>query len=705
MDRHLNYVNLSLIALLSLFSQFIYAANEQPLAVAGVLDLRSWDLKQTGSVNLDGEWEFYWQQLLTPEDFNTSPSPNNKDFIYIPSKWNKGVNEQKELPEYGYATFKLKVLLGDNHKDLMFRFQRILSSHTLYINGELVKTVGTVGKSASDTHARVFTFVKSKDNASRDIELVIQVANFTFSEGGISNSIQLGPEENIRQLRERNIALALFCSGSLMIMGIYHLFVYFTRKQDISPLFFGLVCLNVAIRTLAVKEDYLWILFPDASFTAQVNVEYVTFFLGPLLFSLFIHSLFKPVFSKKVLFTVLVVTAVFLLATAVLPLSINSKILWIYQAFTLLVIFYAVFVLVVSAIKRYEGALIFLLGSSFLFFAIIHDLLHYAGYIRSAHAGEYGLIVFMFSQALLLSLKSSNAFLKNELLTAAYERFVPKEFLKQLGKKDIIDVQLGDCVSAEKMSILFSDIRSFTALSETMSPKQNFDFLNSYLKAMEPAITANNGVVDKFIGDAIMAIFPSNADDAVKAAIVMQRYLREYNAQRVEQQLPAIHIGIGINTGAMMLGTIGAENRMEGTVISDAVNLAARMEGMTKMYSASILISESTYQSLANPQDFHMRIADKVIVKGKSEPVLVWEVFSGDPEGIRQAKASSRILFQQGIEAHYTKQFDVAKPLFEKCLEIYAEDKVANIYTDRCKYYLLNGCPTDWNGVERLTSK
>ncbi|MGF1534978.1 MAG: ATP-binding protein, partial [Elainellaceae cyanobacterium] len=175
----------------------------------------------------------------------------------------------------------------------------------------------------------------------------------------------------------------------------------------------------------------------------------------------------------------------------------------------------------------------------------------------------------------------------------AYARFVPHEFLNLLGRDRILDVKLGDQKQAN-MTIMFADIRSFTALSEQMTPKESFEFLNSYLAEVSPVIRQYGGFVDKYIGDAVMAIFPNAPDDAIQAAISIQRQVSQYNQARQAGGEAAIAIGIGIHTGSLILGTIGEEERMESTVISDAVNLAARLEKLTKLYGAGIIVSAQT---------------------------------------------------------------------------------------------------------------
>ncbi|MCK5338524.1 MAG: adenylate/guanylate cyclase domain-containing protein, partial [Bacteroidales bacterium] len=206
------------------------------------------------------------------------------------------------------------------------------------------------------------------------------------------------------------------------------------------------------------------------------------------------------------------------------------------------------------------------------------------------------------------------------LMNEANARFVPKQFLEYLGKDSIADIQLGDQVQKE-MTVLFSDIRSFTSISEQMTPKENFNFLNNYLGYMEPVIRNNNGFIDKFMGDSIMALFPDNTEDAINAAIEMRIKLIEFNHIISQFGQTPIDSGIGIHTGSLMLGIVGGEGRMEGTVISDAVNLASRLEGLTKLYGSSIIITEETLIKISDPTSYHYRFLDIVKVKGKKEAV------------------------------------------------------------------------------------
>jgi len=271
-------------------------------------------------------------------------------------------------------------------------------------------------------------------------------------------------------------------------------------------------------------------------------------------------------------------------------------------------------------------------------------------------------------------------------LINAYERFVPHQFLSLLDKKSILDIQLGNQVEKE-MTILFADIRGFTSLSEKLAPQDNFNFINAYLSQMEPIIGQHNGFIDKYIGDAIMALFPTT-DDAVRGSIAMLKKLIDYNQERSKANSQPIKIGIGVNTGPLMLGTVGGKNRMDGTVISDAVNLASRVEQITKIYGTSLLITEHTYYKLTDFSQYNIRVIDCVTVKGKTEPVTVYEVFDAQPPTVIELKSTTLDDFEQGFQCFHQEQFEKAQHLFEKVLQVNKNDKAAQVYLETCRTVL-----------------
>jgi two-component system sensor histidine kinase ChiS len=236
-----------------------------------------------------------------------------------------------------------------------------------------------------------------------------------------------------------------------------------------------------------------------------------------------------------------------------------------------------------------------------------------------------------------------------------------------------------------------------------MTPKENFNFLNNYLGYMEPVIRNNGGFVDKFIGDSIMALFPDNTENAINSSIEMRIKLAEFNHIINQFGQSPIEAGIGIHTGSLMLGIVGGEGRMEGTVISDAVNLASRLEGLSKVYGAKILITEETLIKINDPTQYNYRFLDVVKVKGKIEAVYIFEIIDGDSEDIRELKIKTKEDFNQGIQHYKNKEFKLAVKLFERVYEMNPADIAAILYINRCENFIKHGTPEDWDGIEKFT--
>jgi class 3 adenylate cyclase len=274
----------------------------------------------------------------------------------------------------------------------------------------------------------------------------------------------------------------------------------------------------------------------------------------------------------------------------------------------------------------------------------------------------------------------------NQRLLAVNEslkKYVPRDFLRQLDKESIAHVKLGDHVQ-KVLTVLFADIRSFASLAESMSPQETFDFLNGYLQEMEPVITRHGGFIDKYIGDAIMALFPSSPDDAVQAAVDLLHTLADYNREGQRTGRAPIQIGIGINTGSLILGTIGGEARMEGTVIGDDVNVASRIQDLTKIFGASLLIGEKTFRGLRTPAAYSARVVDHITMRGRSEPITVYEVFDGDAPAVKEAKSATLDLFEKGVASYHRREFGEAENAFVSCSSKSPHDKAVKLYLERC---------------------
>ena len=269
------------------------------------------------------------------------------------------------------------------------------------------------------------------------------------------------------------------------------------------------------------------------------------------------------------------------------------------------------------------------------------------------------------------------------------DSFVPSEFLRLMGKKSIVELRLGDYLKRE-MTIFFSDIRQFTEIFESISLEEGFRFINSYFTRVVPIINQYGGFVDKYMGDAIMAIFPQSngADMAVRASVEIQKQMREYNKHRASTGYRSINVGIGIHTGPIILGVVGTHNRMQNTVISDAVNLASRIEGLTKAFGVAMAISGQTFRKLEHPEKYMFRYLGNVRVRGKSEPTSVYEILNGIDEDLMEKKVMTSRDFEQGLFSFALKKYWEALDNFNRVLSIIPEDRASSVYSERCQKYM-----------------
>lgn len=297
--------------------------------------------------------------------------------------------------------------------------------------------------------------------------------------------------------------------------------------------------------------------------------------------------------------------------------------------------------------------------------------------------------------------------------SAVMNKFIPTQFLKRVARSGRLEnVILGNAEN-EVISVLFCDIRSFTSISETMTPEELLLFLNEYFSVVGKPIYLQQGFIDKFIGDAIMALFDQiegaegigGAENSLRAAVGMQEVLEHWNQKRIHLGLPQINAGIGIHSGPVIMGTIGTEYRMDTTVLGDNVNLASRLEGLTNVYGAKIIISSDTFGCLEDRKAFKSRELDWLHVKGKSQPITIYEIYNNADAYTAEGKKKTERYIKRGLFDRQTQDWTQAIESFRQALEIYPDDVAAKFHIEQCLALQKNPPPPDWDGAIKLDHK
>lgn len=289
-------------------------------------------------------------------------------------------------------------------------------------------------------------------------------------------------------------------------------------------------------------------------------------------------------------------------------------------------------------------------------------------------------------------------------LNQTFRKFVPKQFVDHFAKHGSETLELGRA-DEDELAILFSDIRGFTSLSEQMSPQELMNFLNSYFLRMNEPIHNNKGFIDKFIGDAVMALFDrptgtntDKAQDAIRAALDLRYAINLYNQHRANSNYPPINIGIGIHFGPVIIGTVGSDDRMDTTVIGDSVNIAYRLEALAPKYNTDIVISAQTLLQAAAQGLFEFRLLDWVRVKGRKAPIEVYEIIDHQDPEIKRLKLANAKLIEQGLGFRKEQDWQNASLHFQQALEVYPQDRLAAHHLEQCANLQHSELPEDWDG-------
>jgi PAS domain S-box-containing protein len=377
--------------------------------------LRTWDLATDGPVALDGKWEFYWNTHLKPGDLSNETPPSMIGFIEVPRVWNGYEISGKKIDGEGYATYRLKIHLTNSGHILAFKFLDMATSFSVYLDGKKLVSAGVPGETPESTIPQFYPRVVEFKPVSEQLEVVILVSNFHHRKGGAWEPILLGLSADIWQIRQRALNLNFFLFGGILMMGLYHMGLFTIRAKEKSILFFGIFCFLIATRSLVTGERYLIGLFPDFSWEVYAKIAYLTFYIAAPVFAMYFRYIFPQEISRYAASLVIVVGAFFSGVVLVTPAKIYTHTIPIFQIFTVVASCYGFYALILALTRKRQGAVVCLAGFAILFLTIVNDMLYSNLLIQTGYIVQFGLFIFIFFQAFLLSVRFSKAFETVEL--------------------------------------------------------------------------------------------------------------------------------------------------------------------------------------------------------------------------------------------------------------------------------------------------
>ncbi|MCP4132171.1 MAG: SpoIIE family protein phosphatase [bacterium] len=480
----MNIIPKKYIIIVSIFILFVLTGCELakiyekdgPKAVHGVIDLTSWDFSDDGIVKLDGEWSFYWKQLLSPSDFASENVPKMTGFFSLPGLWNYYSVDGKSLPGEGYGTYRLIAKVSEN-RELSLNIHYPYSSYKVWINGKELFQVGKVGKNEDDSEAAMLPKIIKVPPGDSEIEIVIQVANHSYFLGGIYESVRLGRIEYVNKAQVFNVAFDLFLTGVLFFVGFYYIGVYLLRRKDRFAIFFGFFSLSLVLRTLATNEIFLAHIVPEIGWELLLKCNFVVMALSVALFLPFIYHMYPEYLSKKFKTVISVIGIIYALVVFAFSVNIYSYIFPFYCIIVAITCISVAYSFIKAIIDRREGAILATCGFLILFAAVMHDILTSMGIIYNRQVVSLGFMFFVVTQAFNLTARFSKALSKAENLSEILEH-------KVLERTKELEFERNKL--KERNEIIEKDLHIARKIQEQLIPLSDpTDFICSLYKPME----------------------------------------------------------------------------------------------------------------------------------------------------------------------------------------------------------------------------
>ncbi|GIX40418.1 MAG: guanylate cyclase [Leptospiraceae bacterium] len=626
----------------------------------------------------------------------------NLNITTIKNKLNDFKQSDKIIPNFGYTDssfwiyFKILNPSRNKQKILLELYYPLLDEVDYYLfeSGKLIQSIETGDRRPffnREIHHKNFLFLLNLE-PQKEYEIFFRIK----SEGSVQIPLRLISYQTFIEEEHIEQFIQGIYYGIMIAMIFYNLFLLLSIR-DISYFYYILYIFGIMLFSLIYSGyafEFLWPAYPGFGNTIlPITIGFLANFAG--IFTM--HFLRMKELTPKLYNILFGLNIIFFL---IVPLSLILPYKIIIKIATYSILPFALIAFIGSFLsykKGWKPARFYITAWTMVLIGMFVLSLKQLGKLPSNFFTDYSLQIGSALEVILLSLgladrinvlKQEKEKARNELLNTkiimleSFSRFVPKHFANILRKETILDVQPGDATEKE-LAVLFNDIKNFSTLAEMMSAKETFEFLNTYFEIMNPIILKYRGFIDKFIGDEIMALFDCEADFPLDAAIEMRLKLDEFNKKIYKLNLPDVDMGIGINYGKAILGTVGSQDRLDTTVIGDTVNTAERIQQLTRIFKTPILITENVKEKIQNKDRYYLRRLQKVRIKGKFETIQIYECFNTDSDEQIEKKLKTLHKYEEAMQLINEKDIKNALLLLKEILHINPKDTVVKIYLEK----------------------
>lgn len=499
-------------------SPFVHTMEQEiqkmPQAAQGIMDASKWDFEKNGILKLNGQWAFYWNELIDPDRFlqGQAPPPMN---VEVPDSWTNYVQDGRTLSNKGYATYRLQIRLpeSESHQLKAIYMDGVASAYKLWVNGELVLSQGTVGRTFEEMvpfqSAQVGSFLPKQS----ELDIVIQVSSFVQRKAGLWENIELGQADQITDKRVKRVAFEVFLAGSLLVIGFYYCLFYVQRRQAQSALFYGLTCMGVGVRSLFLGQTLAVYFLPQIPWVAAVKIEYISAYFAILCFTLFFQNQFPHERQRLLGHLTIGIHIILILVVLFTPAYIYTHILTYYLWIVLIVFMNWLYIVFRAIRRRREGALFQLLSALILIPCIIIEIFYYVELFGFADLVSLGMFISLILQGIWLARAFSKSY--GQVQKLSHELSLWNQTLEQKirlrtveleqSNQELLQVNGHLCHLEQSLRHLLSDISH-----ELGTPLTS---IQGYIKAMMDGVIApghpkymkmifeKTVVMDRLIGD------------------------------------------------------------------------------------------------------------------------------------------------------------------------------------------------------------